>query len=537
MSTNIDRIEKPSLRLARYLKEFVGLRSTTVRDVAKYESVIWFGEMPQEPDCRSGAWTDECDPEEPWLEVRKQEFKSPPEPPEVTAKWVDANALRKATPDIPPLRTSIFVDDTEAELDEGETPPLVERLLSDHPEIIEAYRHFCPKWEIWAADHRRRQAVQRVYAELFRLHTQLHKQGEIVEVVLGLGLIDWRARIVDRAIPIRRHAVVAQVDLTFDPGKGAIRVGAPGEGARLRIEDDMLEPELRPDRSHYASVEAQLDEVGDAVWDKSLMHGALKTWAGSLSADSAWFEGLGAKLPTGSDPVVSFAPALILRRRLQTGMVRIYERLIENLGDEESEVPDGWGRLTDDDWQGGRDGQSTPTASDRERSGTIALPSETYFPLPANREQRRIVEAIDSNQGVLVQGPPGTGKSHTIANLMCHLLATGKRVLITAETGRALQVLKEKVPEEIQPLCVSLLGQGGDAFAELNTAVQGITNRHSSYSRGSYDDRIAEIDRELDQARRDVSKIESEIRSLRQDETAPPPSLLQRTSRASSRKR
>jgi MoxR-like ATPase len=107
---------------------------------------------------------------------------------------------------------------------------------------------------------------------------------------------------------------------------------------------------------------------------------------------------------------------------------------------------------------------------------------EVYFPLPANREQRQIVKAITGRRGVLVQGPPGTGKSHTIANLVCHLLATGKRVLITAETGRALKVLKEKLPADMQPLCVSLLGQGGDAFAELNASVQGTTSRFATGS-------------------------------------------------------
>jgi Rad3-related DNA helicase len=144
---------------------------------------------------------------------------------------------------------------------------------------------------------------------------------------------------------------------------------------------------------------------------------------------------------------------------------------------------------------------------------------ELYFPLPANREQRRIAEAINRKRGVLVQGPPGTGKSHTIANLMCHLLATGKRVLVTAETGRALQVLKDKLPEEIRPLCVSLLGQGGDAFAELNSAVQGITSRFSAWSPGAYDERIADIDRELDATRRCIAKIDKELRGLRAEET------------------
>ena len=70
---------------------------------------------------------------------------------------------------------------------------------------------------------------------------------------------------------------------------------------------------------------------------------------------------------------------------------------------------------------------------------------ETYFPLPTNEEQRGIVGNIKLHPEVLVQGPPGTGKSHTIANLICHLLATDKRVLVTAKTPRALQVLHEKL--------------------------------------------------------------------------------------------
>ena len=520
MTAGSEQAETPSLRLARYLKEFVGLRSTTVRDVDKYESVIWFGEMPQVADCRSGAWTDGHDPDEPWLEVRKQEFKSPPAPPAIAVPWVDEKALRKATPSIPPLRSSIFVEDQDAEVAEGESPPRVEQFLSDHPEVNSAYELYRPRWEAWAEDHRRREAVQKVYAELFRFHTQLQKQGEIVELILGLGLIEWRARVGARTMFIRRHAITGRVELVFDPRTGVIRVEPPGDGARLQIEDDMLEPEMRPDRSHYAAVTEQLDEVGDAIWDRSLTHSALKTWAGALNADSVWSDGFEARSATADNPVVSFAPALILRKRLQTGMVRIYEKLIDSLRGDGARVPDGWGGLTDDNWQPGDANDRDRSDFGRDGNTPIGTPSEIYFPLPANREQRRIVEALGRAQGVLVQGPPGTGKSHTIANLMCHLLATGKRVLITAETGRALQVLKAKLPAEIQPLCVSLLGQGGDAFAELNAAVQGITQRQASFSRESNDERIAELDRDLDQARRRLAKLDDEIRSLRQDETA-----------------
>ncbi len=505
--------ENAPLRLARYLREYVGLRATTVRDVTKYEAVLWFGDMPQEPDCRSAAWTDDYDADDAWLEVKKQRFEGVPVPPELTLPWVDEKALKRATLEIPPLLTNIFLPRGEAELEPGETPPLVEHYLKDHPEVEQAYERYRPSWEAWSMEHRRREAIQRVYAELFRLHTQVRKQGEIIEVVLGLGLVDWRAKLNEKVVPIRRHAVVARVELEFNPAKGLIRVGAPGDGARLRIEDDMLEAELRPDRSHYAAVEEQLDEIGDAIWDKSQMHAALRTWAGALSAHSQWSEGLGAGVSSGSEPVVSFAPALLLRKRTQTGMVRIYDELINQLSRDSTAVPDGWNGLTDDVGD-------HAIEADRAREQPKD-PSEVYFPLPANREQRRIVEAIDKQRGVLVQGPPGTGKSHTIANLVCHLLATGKRVLITAETARALQVLKDKLPGEIQPLCVSLLGQGGDAFAELNTAVQGITTRQAAYSPGAYDDRIAEIDSDLDRDRSDLAETDSEIRSLREEETCP----------------
>lgn len=511
--------ESKALRLARYLREFVGLRSNTVRDVDKYETVLWFADMPQESDCQSSAWNDTFESGAAWLEVRKQRFPKLPEPPEAILPWIDPQALRRAMPETPQLRPTILVPDCNAKIEEGEDPPLIETTLAEHPEIASAYEHYRPSWEAWSAEYRRRERIQAVYAELFRLHTQVRKQGEIVELVLGLGLLDWRSPDKSKSGPIRRHIVTARVDLYFESTTGMMRLDGAADGAQLRIEDDMLEAELRPDRGHYASVAEQLSAIGDDVWDHANMHRSLKSWAEALHPDSQWSSSLKPSTDSQGRPVVSFAPALILRKRNQVGMVRIYDALIHRLSANVNDVPAGWSGLVDDR-DDNDEPQSHPTPD--EATGRPNLnPQEIYFPLPANREQRRIVEAIDQRRGVLVQGPPGTGKSHTIANLMCHLLATGKRVLVTAETGRALQVLKGKLPADIQPLCVSLLGQGGDAFSELNSAVQGITTRYATYRPGSYGERIAEIDRELDAARRTLAKIDAELRSLREDETCP----------------
>lgn len=511
--------ESKALRLARYLKEFVGLRSTTVYDINKYELVLWFGDMPQEPQCQSPAWNHEFEAGDPWLAVHKQQLPKPPGPPEVILPWIDQQALKQAADEMPKLRPTRLEPDLEAEIGEGEEPPLVERRLDDHPEIVAAYERYRPNWEVWSKEYQRRSRIQSVYAELFRMHTQVKKQGEIIELVLGLGLLAWRGPTKGKSPPILRHIVMARVDLHFDAATGIIQLNGAADGAQLKIEDDMLDAELRPGREHYATIGEQLSAIGDDIWDRASMFTALKSWAAALHPDSEWVPDL--KIPIGSEskPVVSFAPALIMRKRTQVGMVRIYDALIDRLSRNTGEVPSGWSGLVDDEDDQG------PFEPPPPHGETTAAPhpgsQEVYFPLPANREQQRIVEAINRQRGVLVQGPPGTGKSHTIANLVCHLLATGKRVLITAETGRALKVLKEKLPEDMQPLCVSLLGQGGDAFAELNSAVQSITSRFAAWSPGAYDPRIAEVDRELNSKRRSLAKIDTELRSLREDETYP----------------
>src|SRR5262249_327751 len=158
-------------RLARYLKEFVGLRSTTVHDVNKYDTVLWFGDMPQEPDCQSPAWDVELSPDEPWLIVRKQLLPNLPPVPENILSWIDQAALRQPPLNMPELMPSKLAPDREAQVADGEERPLVEHHLSDHPDVKSAFERYRPIWEAWSQEHRRRSAIQTIYAELFRLHT------------------------------------------------------------------------------------------------------------------------------------------------------------------------------------------------------------------------------------------------------------------------------------------------------------------------------------------------------------------------------
>lgn len=86
---------------------------------------------------------------------------------------------------------------------------------------------------------------------------------------------------------------------------------------------------------------------------------------------------------------------------------------------------------------------------------------EVLFPLPSNDEQYKIVDKVKNSNIVLVQGPPGTGKSHTIANLLSHYISNGKKVIVTSEKAKALEVLRNKIPDRIRSLSLALLTSKG----------------------------------------------------------------------------
>jgi very-short-patch-repair endonuclease len=69
---------------------------------------------------------------------------------------------------------------------------------------------------------------------------------------------------------------------------------------------------------------------------------------------------------------------------------------------------------------------------------------ELYFPFLYDKYQLSVLSVL-GNRAAIVQGPPGTGKSETIANVLCHLAGTGKRVLFVSQKAQALKVVKDKL--------------------------------------------------------------------------------------------
>ena len=66
-------------------------------------------------------------------------------------------------------------------------------------------------------------------------------------------------------------------------------------------------------------------------------------------------------------------------------------------------------------------------------------------PLSLSDSQLQVVKNIDNSKFVAVQGPPGTCKSQTIVNLVAHLVANGKTVLVASRMDKAVDVVAERL--------------------------------------------------------------------------------------------
>lgn len=146
-------------------------------------------------------------------------------------------------------------------------------------------------------------------------------------------------------------------------------------------------------------------------------------------------------------------------------------------------------------------------------NGTGAGPvQELYFPKPYNDEQVQIIQRLEASDGVVVQGPPGTGKTHTIANVICHYLANGKRVLVTSMKDPALAVLRDKIPEDIRPLAISLLSSEADSMRQFQFSIERIAAEVQRIDRAAYTREIKRIDGDIDQFHAQLAAIDYQIR-------------------------
>jgi very-short-patch-repair endonuclease len=364
--------------------------------------------------------------------------------------------------------------------------------FGDQPSRERVRAEWIARWNKWANDDRPARKARAAYDELFSLRGRLDREGESLELLVGNGRL--RARTQDGALDY--PVLLQRIELEFDPDVPEFRVRDADRDAELnasllqRIPDVQaallvqLREELEENDFH------PLGEKDAVAWLRSLIHRL--TPGGELMEEPG-------ESSTSSSATLANAPLLLLRRR-SMGVPEAMERAVRAL-ELGVEVPRSIWRVV---------GVESAPTQDNSTSELGSNWDGALLSKPANEEQIDLIRQVESTGSVLVQGPPGTGKSHTIANLIGHLVASGQRVLVTSHTTKALRVLREHVVPVLRPLCVSILDDDARGREQLEEAIRHI---QSGIQRPS-DQTLARQERELAAKREHLAK---DIASLRRD--------------------
>jgi hypothetical protein len=193
---NMDPIRDKAIRLFRYLSALAELRAKMLRDVASYEAIFWFNELPHEKECSTPAWDEgETTDEENWLRIDKPAKPVLPRPPTECEHWFNATILEEISAE-PKLHDEIvdpkWVPSDKQNGDESDSTPPPKLLLSDHPHIALAWgKYLETKWRPWSAQYQRWECIQKAYRKLFAIYQEYQRRGEQYELVLGVGVLLW----------------------------------------------------------------------------------------------------------------------------------------------------------------------------------------------------------------------------------------------------------------------------------------------------------------------------------------------------------
>ncbi|WP_328854375.1 AAA domain-containing protein [Microbispora hainanensis] len=498
-------------RLVEFLHNLASARRTPIREVDKHVRVLWLADLPEEITPQVGAGLGEV-----VLSFDYVRGTPPPQAPDVLEGWLKPRDVADPELDAPELAETGPKPVLETRED-GSTYWRLET-TDDRPDVCEAYDGWLPRWQAWAEEERERARRQRWHRDLYSIANQLSQLDDEWELVLATGLLCWRA---PDGTGVRNHLLATRAHLRVDPDTERVDVVLGETSPTLQDREFLADlPGFTPQRVDRLR---ERTREGEGVALQDSVEELLQAWCDrGLDTQAHYRPGwVPVTAKPGDVPEVRLAPALVLRKRDQGALIAYYDRMIATLTAPDAQAPLGLAQLVQPLEQDERMAFLTERDGDR----GDALGRDPLFPLPANPEQRLIMTRLGNDNGVVVQGPPGTGKTHSIANLLAALLAQGQRVLVTSQKAQALRVLRDKLPEEIAGLCVSMTDLGRGGSAELEGGVKALSARFSSYDPGRQAKRIAAKRQELDAARRTTAELAERVRALRESETYSHPEI------------
>ena len=351
--------------------------------------------------------------------------------------------------------------------------------------------------KLWIEEQKKIEVVRNLFDTLYNKYLVLDRDSDTLELVVANGLVKVPNE--DIYYPI----LLKKVNLSIDTEKNIISITDASD-------NDFITQELY--LNFLAEVEnINLDKVfylEDKIVENNIhpiskndtIKDFFREFIHNLNPRAQFIEDLDKKNKE-SVITIEWKPILFIRKK-DDGKVEAINNIIKDI-ENGGEIPEYLSELV----------------------GVIGSDKRAVEPIPdilftkeTNNEQIEIIKSLYSHRAVVVQGPPGTGKTHTIANLLGHFLAEGKNVLITSQTKKALDVLKEKIPTDIQDLCISMLD---DDSSDLGNSVESISEKLGYLNLETLKNEYEEIENQRNELKEDIKNIKRKIFNIKYQESHP----------------
>ena len=351
--------------------------------------------------------------------------------------------------------------------------------------------------KLWVEEQKKIEVVRNLFDTLYNKYLVLDRDSDILELVVANGLVKVPNE--DIYYPI----LLKKVNFSIDTEKNIISITDASD-------NDFITQELY--LNFLAEVEnINLDKVfylEDKIVENNIhpiskndtIKDFFREFIHNLNSRAQFIEDLDKKNKE-SVITIEWKPILFIRKK-DDGKVEAINNIIKDI-ENGGEIPEYLSELVG-------------VIGDEKRA--IEQVPDILFTKETNNEQIEIIKSLYSHRAVVVQGPPGTGKTHTIANLLGHFLAEGKNVLITSQTKKALDVLKEKIPTDIQDLCISMLD---DDSSDLGNSVESISEKLGYLNLETLKNEYEEIENQRNELKEDIKNIKRKIFNIKYQESHP----------------
>lgn len=496
------------VQVFRYLQALNHLRNPVQREINDQPWVMYFHDLPNHPFIRrgniqattSGDEEDETGRDDFILKVRRPRLTEPPEPPKEIVPWLQNGWQQPGG--------KVIVQDTIETIYNGQ--PRISYFRDDARRV-----HLLQDWQThrdtWAKPEQIIRATFAIFEKLYALQSQLEREGERLELMLGDGLLNWTTK---NIISIHHPILLMHLQLQFNPQIPEFTLTDTGQAAEFYTA--LLQTIPEASASDIARSRKDFEQAGYHPLGGEETKRFLIRFVNQLSSGGQFIEqGQSASQIPASAPRMSRDPVIFLRPRT-LGISTALEAILETLPTSPT-LPFALTSLTN------IEGISNTAPGISTSTSTITSPNgedeQILLSKPANAEQLEIAKILERKGAVLVQGPPGTGKTHTIANLIGHLLAQGKNILVTSEKPKALRVLREQVVEPLQPLCVSILSD--DSRKQMENTIDAISERLSYINADKLEREATQLSKQRLDILRQLAETRKKLIEARSNEYRP----------------